>query len=346
MAEVLYTQLRESLIDRRRRLEAAAGTIHGSTGTAAGTATERSSAGGTAAPGLARLLEEVDAALRRFEDGTYGSCATCHEGIEPDRLMVDPLVCNCLDHLTAGERRALELDLDLASRVQGGLLPQRDVRAGAWEVAYHYEPAGSVSGDYCDVLPPRNPGGDLLLLLGDVSGKGVAASMQMAGLRAIVRTLVESAMPLDALAQRANRLFCEGTLPSHYATLAIVRAAGDGSLEICNAGHPAPLVARGSEIQTFDATGLPLGLFSSAEYGIRRVTLQRGDTAVLYSDGLIEARDRHDAEYGVDRIASLVRRSRDLSARSLVDATLRDFRDFRGGAPRSDDLTLMAVRRL
>jgi len=346
MADARYAQFRDSLIDRRRRLEAAVETIHGSSGAATGTAAGGPPAGGAEAPSIARLLEEVDAALRRFEDGSYGSCATCHEDIEPDRLLVDPLVCNCLDHLTPQERRSLEMDLDLASRVQGGLLPQGDVRAGSWEVAHHYEPAGSVSGDYCDVLPPRNPGGDLLLLIGDVSGKGVAASMQMAGLRAIVRTLVESSMPLEALAQRANRLFCEGTLPSHYATLALVRAAGDGTLEICNAGHPAPIVSRGAGIETFDATGLPLGLFSSAEYTVRRVALQRGDVALLYSDGLIEARDRHDAEYGVDRIAGLVRRSRDLSARSLVDATLRDFTDFRRGAPRTDDLTLMALRRL
>jgi serine phosphatase RsbU (regulator of sigma subunit) len=328
MEAARHATLRDDLLERRRRLEEATATIRETPAS------------------LARLIEQVDAALRRFEDGSYGLCATCHEDIEPERLMADPLVCNCLDHLTPEERRALELDLDLASRVQGGLLPQRDVRAGAWEVAYHYEPAGSVSGDYCDVLPPRNPGGDLLLLIGDVSGKGVAASMQMAGLRAIVRTLVESPLPIAALAGRANRLFCEGALPSHYATLALIRAAGDGMLEICNAGHPAPLVARGAEILMFDATGLPLGLFCSAEYAVKNVTLQRGDMALLYSDGLIEARDRHDAEYGVERIADLLGRSRDLPARALVDAAVRDIAAFRGGAPRTDDLTLMAVRRL
>ncbi len=346
MTDTRHAQLRDSLIDRRRRLEAVADTMESATGTATVAAGPGISAAGSPAPQIARLLDEVDAALRRFEDGTFGLCATCHEDIEPDRLLVDPLVCNCLDHLTPEERRALEMDLDLASRVQGGLLPQRDLRAGAWEVAYHYEPAGTVSGDYCDVLPPRDPTGDLLVLIGDVSGKGVAASMQMAGLRATIRTLMETSLPLATLAQRANRLFCEGALPSHYATLALVRASGDGMLEICNAGHPAPIVSRGGEILTFDATGLPLGLFCSADYSVRSVVLQRGDVVVLYSDGLVEARDREDAEYGTDRLTGIVRRSRDLAARAIVDTCLRDLAGFRAGAPRSDDLTLMALRRL
>lgn len=327
MAATRYIHLRQELLDRRRRLEEA-------------------TAARAAAPQITRLLEEVDAALNRFEKGTFGLCETCHEDIEQDRLLIDPLVVNCIDHLTTLERRALENDLELASRVQGGMLPERDLNTGAWEVAFHYEPAGTVSGDYCDVLPPRDPAGDLLVLLGDVSGKGVAASMLMTGLRAIIRTLMESPPSLPMLAERANRLFCESTLPSHYATLALVRAGRDGSVEVCNAGHPAPIVARDSELLTLEATGLPLGLFCNGQYPVRRIDLRRGDTMLLYSDGLIEARDRLEAEYGPDRLAGVVRRGRAASARGLVDACLEDLARFRGTSPRTDDLTVMALRRL
>lgn len=327
MAATRYIHLRQELLDRRRRLEEA-------------------TAARAAAPQITRLLEEVDAALNRFEKGTFGLCETCHEDIEQDRLLIDPLVVNCIDHLTTLERRALENDLELASRVQGGMLPERDLNTGAWEVAFHYEPAGTVSGDYCDVLPPRDPAGDLLVLLGDVSGKGVAASMLMTGLRAIIRTLMESPPSLPMLAERANRLFCESTLPSHYATLALVRAGRDGAVEVCNAGHPAPIVARDSEILTLEATGMPLGLFCNGQYPVRRIELGRGDTMLLYSDGLIEARDRLEAEYGPDRLAGVVRRGRAASARGLVDACLEDLARFRGASPRTDDLTVMALRRL
>src|SRR5262245_22347766 len=101
---------------------------------------------------LLRLLDEVDQALERMNSGAYGICDVCHEPIEKERLLSDPLVRNCLDHLTPNQQRALAEDLDLARRIQSELLPQRDLRWNGWEVSHHYEPAGSVSGDYCDLL--------------------------------------------------------------------------------------------------------------------------------------------------------------------------------------------------
>src|SRR5262249_26677145 len=97
---------------------------------------------------LESLLGEVDAALERVARGTYGLCETCHEPIEPNRLLADPLVRVCLDHLTTAERRALEDDLHLASRIQSGLLPPRDLVHAGWQTAYVYQPHGIVSGDY------------------------------------------------------------------------------------------------------------------------------------------------------------------------------------------------------
>src|SRR5713101_5185284 len=154
MATAEMTYLRSELEQRRERLHSA---LHSSAGDSS----------------LSQLLTDVDAALDRFASGTYGLCQTCHDPIEPDRLLADPLVQFCLDHLTREEQRALENDLTLASRIQRALLPRVDFSPG-WEVRYHYQPAGLVSGDYCDLL--ETPDG-LLFLLGDVSGKGVAASM-------------------------------------------------------------------------------------------------------------------------------------------------------------------------
>src|SRR5580704_1244509 len=85
------------------------------------------------------------------------------------------LLALCLDHLTSDEQRALERDLELAARVQRGLLPRTDLRHGDWLVHYQYKPAGMVSGDYCDLIPPAEADGELVFLLGDVAGKGVAA---------------------------------------------------------------------------------------------------------------------------------------------------------------------------
>ena len=143
--------------------------------------------------GLAGLLHEVDSALARMAKGSYGLCQECHEPVEQDRLLADPLVRYCLDHLTVPERAALQRDLDLASEVQRNLLPQAGLRTGGWETSYHYAPVGPVSGDYCDLIPSD---GQLFFVLGDVSGKGVAASMLMAQLHALFRSLTGMALPL------------------------------------------------------------------------------------------------------------------------------------------------------
>src|ERR1051326_2085783 len=112
---------------------------------------------------LGSLLEEVDAALSRIDEGTYGICEYCHESIECERLVADPLVRVCLDHLTRQERSALEQDLELAAQVQQGLLPaSRKIERDGWHICYHYEPAGIVSGDYCDVIDAGGGGLDFV----------------------------------------------------------------------------------------------------------------------------------------------------------------------------------------
>src|SRR5258706_1033325 len=101
---------------------------------------------------LSQLLTAVDAALGRIAQGTFGICEACHDSVEPERLLADPLVQFCLDHLTDAEQRALESDLSLAARIQRGLLPNLGLTPKGWDVRFHYQPAGMVSGDYCDLV--------------------------------------------------------------------------------------------------------------------------------------------------------------------------------------------------
>src|SRR5437667_8639710 len=105
--------------------------------------TALSAAGGAGAgPQLTALLREVDAALEKFESGTYGLCEVCHDTVETDRLICNPLERFCLDHLNPAEQRALEEDLMLASQIQRGLLPGHNIRVDGWHFDYGYEPAG------------------------------------------------------------------------------------------------------------------------------------------------------------------------------------------------------------
>jgi len=318
--------LQAQLEDRRKRLETAVTQI-----------------GGTGR--LAGLLREVDDALERIDNGTYGLCDVCHDTIEADRLLSDPLVRLCLDHLTEEQKRALELDLELAARIQGALLPSRDVAVDGWEAHLHYEPAGLVSGDYGDWVLPEGGRDDLFLLLGDVSGKGVAASILMSHLHAIFRPLLLAGLPLGEVMARGNRVFCESTLPMSYATLAAVRASRSGSIQVGNAGHTPPLLVRHGSITPVRAGGVPIGLFCAGDLALEEFRLEPGDFLFLYTDGLSEAANRSGEEFGLDRLEGFLGTLRGRSAGAIASACRDEVRRFQGGEPNRDDLAIMVLRR-
>jgi sigma-B regulation protein RsbU (phosphoserine phosphatase) len=318
--------LRENLLSRRDRLRTA-------------------SRAAPKAPQLLRLLGEVDAALQRMDAGTYGLCEVCQGHIENDRLLADPLTRTCLDDLSPAERTTLGRDLDLAAVVQRGLLPDRAARLDGWQLAYAYEPAGHVSGDYCDLIVPGGGAGAGLVLLGDITGKGVAASMLMAHLHATFRSLAPATRSVTDLVSKANRVFSQGALPSHFATLVCGAAGSDGAVEVCNAGHCPPLhVARGG-VSRVEPTGLPLGVIADGEYASHAVRLAPGDSLVLYTDGVSEAMNPARQLYGVDRLAALLEGRHGQGPDELVAAVLKDVGHFRAGAARSDDTTVLVLRR-
>ena len=325
MALVFDAALRESLRDRRRRLEGALQ----ETGTR---------------PELVRLLREVDGALDRLDRGTFGLCDACHDPIETERLIVDPFLRTCLDHLSAEEQRALEHDLGLAAQVQGALLPRDDVRVPGFDVAFHSDPAGAVSGDYFDLIRPTAGRDGTLLLLGDVSGKGVAAAMLGSRLHAIFRSLSGIGLAVDELVGRANAIFCGNILSAHYATLVCVEADDRGRVSWSNAGHLPVLASCASGVRELGRTGLPLGLFCGTPYGKDGAQLARGDTLLFYTDGLTEARNRANDEFGVERVARLLEAHRGADARAVVAACVEELRAYREAAPHTDDVTILAAR--
>lgn len=291
---------------------------------------------------LTSLLGQVDAALARMDNGTYGLCATCHDPIERERLLADPLVEFCLDDLTGEERHALASDLTLAARIQQALLPGRNLSALGWQVSYHYAPAGMVSGDYCDLFESK---GGLLFLLGDVSGKGVAASMLMSHLHATFRSLADADLALDHMVQAANRIFAESTLAGQFATLVVGRAAEDGSVEFVSAGHLPLLHLSSAATVSGDATGVPLGMFTDARFSIHRLQLAPGEALLVYTDGMTEARNPEGQEYGLARMKDLAGHCQTRTPGSLISECLEDLSKFTAGLKPTDDLTLLAIQR-
>lgn len=291
---------------------------------------------------LAPLLSELDMALHRMATGSAGMCEECEEMIE-DEAIKDPIARFCLECLNKKEQRALQNDLDNVSLVQSTLLPKQNVSVDGWRAYYHYEAAGPVSGDYCDLLSSDN--GDLFFILGDVSGKGIAASMLMAHLHAIFRSLITLDLPVDQLVERANQVFTDATMPAYFATLVCGRARSSGAIEICNAGHCPPLVIRKSEVTSIDATGMPLGIFCHERYSAFELQLEPGDSLLLYTDGLTESFDPLEAEYGMERLTKMAGARHSFGPQALTAACLEDARTFRAGQPKGDDLTVMVIKR-
>jgi sigma-B regulation protein RsbU (phosphoserine phosphatase) len=313
MVDFLESEIHEQLIERRSKLESA---LVSSPQNAQ----------------LSRLLSEVDAAIASVDKGAYGLCQSCREPIESELLCADPLAKFCLDHMSPDQQRALEMDLVLASKIQNTLLPKPGFQAAGWETAFHYEGAGPVSGDYCDIL---SHGDNLYFTIGDVSGKGVAASMLMAHLE----------LPLDQVVERMSRMFCQSSLPTHFATLVLGKANEKGEVEICNAGHPPPLLIHGSEIEEIGTTSLPLGMFCDEHFTVGRLRLDPGDTILIYTDGLSEAQNSSGDQYGTKPVFEVVRNSISVSPEDIISACVKDVIAFRGSTPKTDDLTVMAIRR-
>ncbi|CAN5469781.1 hypothetical protein BH18ACI3_BH18ACI3_16230 [soil metagenome] len=290
---------------------------------------------------VSRLLGEVDIALERFNGGTYGICEKCHEAIEPERLVADPLIRLCLGDLTQKQLDALKEDLQLAAEIQKRLLPKPGLSSDFWQADFAYHPAGIVSGDYVDVIPHN---GDLYFILGDVSGKGMAASILMSNLHAMFHALIPLGLELCDLMPRANRLFAESTLANQYATLIVGKMNVNGEVEMCNAGHLPPIIVGGEKSVELDSTGLPLGMFSDSSFVSSGVRLEAGETLLLFTDGVTEANDQADNEFGTDRLRASINGSAAGHPTELLQTCVDAVAAFRNGTPRNDDLTMLALK--
>ncbi len=288
------------------------------------------------------LLKEVDEALARMDNGTYGLCEVCHDCIEMDRLMIDPLVTVCLDHLNVTQKRSLELDLEMAAKIQRGLLPKNNSSINGWEFSYYYNPMHAVGGDFCDLISLDSD--SLLFVLGDVSGKGVSASLMTSQLHALIRSLISFDLPLTEIAKKSNRLFCESTVLSNYATMVFGKANTRGEVEICVAGHNPPLLVQDGRLESIHATGIPVGLFCNFDYEVTKFTLEPGDFILLYTDGLTESAI-NEIEYGEKRLQEKLLNTTKLSPSNIIDFLIKDQKSYLQNSPPADDVTLAVLKK-
>jgi sigma-B regulation protein RsbU (phosphoserine phosphatase) len=237
---------------------------------------------------------------------------------------------------------ALQAQLELARQVQLSLLPQRQCCLSGWEVAFSYDAAGFVSGDYVDLIPSGPD--SFYFALGDVSGKGVAASMLMSHLHASLRTLLPSRQTIEEVVTIASRTFCQSALPAQFATLVLGKADRDGTLELVNAGHTPVLLVEGDEVHVLAAASLPLGMFCSTDFASAKRSVRPGSMLLLYSDGITESTDESGNEYDLRRLSQELLQRKDQAPSDVVEAIHKDIVRYTSGAQPSDDRTMLALR--
>ena len=254
---------------------------------------------------------------------------------------------NLLILMEVADRLSLKSDLEIARDIQLAMLPAGVHQAGDATVCGVTRPANTVGGDFFDIL--SMPDGRVVIAVGDVAGKGSPAALLMALLLAMLRTLVDEGMETARLVARLNVQVARHSPASRFITLFFgVYDPRDGRLEFVNAGHLPPLVRHAGghfERVDNDAGGLALGMFATATYETRAVTIAPGDTLVLYSDGITEAENDKGAafeEAGLQSaIAANAMRDADGLARALLTATEK----YAGEVKLVDDLTALVLKR-
>ena len=244
------------------------------------------------------------------------------------------------------ERRLVDKELSLARQIQVALLPDALPEIPGYELLATNEPTRAVSGDFYQVQMRRDSQ-ECVLLLADVSGKGLAASLLTASLEALAAGPIEMGQPPEVVCEGVSRRLYARTSPERYATafLGVLHTA-TGRLCYCSAGHnPALLLRASGEVETLGATGLPLGILPDGSYGREEKHLQPGDLLVVYTDGISEATNPGGEESGVERLVALCRRHATRGVTALAEALNSDLGTFAEGVPFGDDRTLVLLRR-
>jgi phosphoserine phosphatase RsbU/P len=245
-------------------------------------------------------------------------------------------------------RERVNRELEIAREVQQRLFPQQLPHVKGLDFAGYCRPASGVGGDYYDFI--RLDDGSLGIAVGDVSGKGIAAALMMASLQASLRgQTITTSSTVAEMIERINRLVFEASAENRYATF--FYAAYDPAsykLDYVNAGHNAPILVRTcageQSVCRLEEGGTVIGMFPDSLYREETLQLRPGDILVAFTDGITEALNGHDAEFGEQTLIDGVLRHDSRSAADIITSILKEVDGFTSGAPQHDDMTLVAIR--
>ena len=241
-------------------------------------------------------------------------------------------------------REKIEGELSVARTIQMGLLPKSFPDRREIDLFAELIPAHTIGGDLYDFFFLDDD--HLFIAIGDVSGKGVPASLFMAITRTLFRSLIDPAVPLERTVNLVNEELCKDNPNSIFVTfLAGILRLSTGVLELCNAGHNPPLLrtAAGSVSRLRIRTNIPVGISEDHVFASDRVTLRPGDQLVMFTDGITEAENGREELFGESRLEPIVRSAMGSSSETMTGKIISGVRNFSAEAEQSDDITVMVL---
>jgi serine phosphatase RsbU (regulator of sigma subunit)/pSer/pThr/pTyr-binding forkhead associated (FHA) protein len=247
----------------------------------------------------------------------------------------------------AEAHRRLEQEVALAREIQVSLLPDALPEVEGWDIVAGNIPSRGVSGDFFKV-ELRHDESEVVLMLSDVSGKGIGASLLTASLEALSAGPIHDGVPVEDIFRSVSHLLFERTPPEKYATSFLASVEPQtGFLRYCNAGHnPGLLLRADGSTEWLESTGMPLGILPEGVFTADEKTLEVGDTLILYTDGITEPEDPDEEEYGQDRLEAVCVENREQPISEIMASIEKDLYGFVRGVPFLDDRTLVLIRRI
>jgi phosphoserine phosphatase RsbU/P len=252
--------------------------------------------------------------------------------------------------LEIGDRVVMKRDLQIAREIQTWLLPGTPPQIPGLSIAYATRPANTVAGDYYDVFPRPGRTNDenrVVIAVADVAGKSIPAAMLMATFQASLKTLSTAQVPLTELASNMNRYACSNSQGGLRFTTAFLAEYDPvrRTIDYINAGHNNPILRRASgQIERLTVGGLPFGIMPEAKYESGSATLAPGDWLVIFTDGLVEAENARQEEYGEPRVLTVLEAGKSFSPADLLKRLMFELDVFVGATPQHDDVTCMLLK--
>ena len=249
--------------------------------------------------------------------------------------------------LELSDRVAMKRDLEIAREIQSWLMPAEAPQVPGVDIAFASRPANTVAGDYFDAF--FRPNGRLLLVVADVAGKSIPAALLTATLQASLRTLAALPGTLTELVERVNHYACEQSLQGRRFTTAFLAELepATGEMTYVNAGHNWPVLRHVSGgIERLEAGGLPLGINASRPYSSAGAVVESGGLLLIFTDGLVEAEDEKEREYGEERMLAVMQTLHAGSAKESLQRVMSSVDGFVGLTRQHDDITCLVLRKM